>query len=405
MFGINANGQGISSHLITEFARALQARSTLIINESKAAADALTVCPNVIFRMKDTTGLMDDDHAHEKHDPAAFVDLLHRLAPEGAGLYLGNEPGSGNLSKLNEWTLRAVDRCVAYGRRPYSFNFEVTHPRGGANDWRKLRPAALTTVQAGGEVCIHIYINRTVAQSAEAFQVVNECRDALGDVPICVTEYGIAINYDPYVGWMGQMSQEAVIEQGVLGLRKVNDPTIDFLWFIFGRWDANPSFAITHAETIQQGMMNYNRSAGMAFDWGAQLSNQRVKLVNAASVNFRNAPSKSGAVIASLKGGEVVRRWTNTLAADGERWWKMQLADGRTGYASSQYVNFENAVPTPPDGALLSLALTADEVQQLISKENEVANLHRQAGALNNAIATNSEERAAVYQKALDRLR
>lgn len=361
MFTINCNGQGISSHLITGLCKRLGSRSVTLLNEPKAAAELQTFVPFVTYRMIDKgpgAGIKDDDYAQNHHDPVLFVNARHTEAPRGCALYLTNEPGDGNLDNLNDWTLRAVDRCVQLGRKPVPFNFQVLAPRGGVRDWKKVRPAGLAALQAGGRIGIHIYINGKVKNSLDALHVVEDVKEVFGDdTPIEVTEYAIAINYDPHIGYVGHMSEAQAVAECVEGIERIGDPRINYHWFIFGIWNANPSFAITNATVIQEGMVAYNEGVRMGqptpqpVDYGVKIERGIARMldngtgIKAAAVHVRQLPSASAASYGTLKEGMVAAYWdTPRIAPDGKLWWQVQLEDGRIGYMSAGWVRFE---PSP----------------------------------------------------------
>src|SRR5690554_3985374 len=127
VIGMNIRGGGFSNEnvahwIITE----LKPRSVIVINEAKLAAMLVGQVERVIFRMKDTTGIKDDDSAYTNHSPITFVDALHTLAPAGCWLYLGNEFGSDNLPQQDAWTYEAVQRCVHHKRKP-AVHAQYTH--------------------------------------------------------------------------------------------------------------------------------------------------------------------------------------------------------------------------------------------------------------------------------------
>ncbi|GEM_PF-5199226 len=90
------------------------------------------VSPNTLYIFRDVLPQGGtDDHIYERIDPVAYVDHLHRRAPAGAAIYLGNEPF--DLGRINQWTLPALDRCDQLGRRGVVLNLSPGRPEPG--DW------------------------------------------------------------------------------------------------------------------------------------------------------------------------------------------------------------------------------------------------------------------------------
>jgi hypothetical protein len=212
--GLNVRGGGLSNDNVAAFVHQLQPRATLVINESKLAAMLVGSVPRTIFRMKGNAGIIDDDMAFEKHNPILFADALHALAPVGCWLYGGNEFGSEQLDRQNDWTLRFVERCAQLGRKPLVHNNAMQHPSSGVAGWNKLKSSSEAARQAGGGVGPHIYYYPTIATEYQrrprhSFMVLDELRQVFGaDLSIVISEFGYAEGYDPHKGYQGFLPEE-----------------------------------------------------------------------------------------------------------------------------------------------------------------------------------------------------
>lgn len=362
--GGNINGQAISADLVTSWTSQSNSRTHQIINEGKLAALVQAHTPRVIYRMKGNAGIVDDDHAHEKHDPREFARVESILAPEGCYLSGGNEPGSASLAKLNNWTLQFVDECVKLHRKPVVFNNFVFHPTQGAAGWRIIKPAAQAALQAGGAIGVHIYFDVHVAQSHAAFRVLDDVHEVLGDVPIIVTEYGCAPGYDAFRGWQFAYGEDEYADELIAGVEQHGGANIDWLVYIYGLWAEARSYEITHAETVKRRITEFNRQM-VEIDYGTRQPSGKVKLLrNASRVNFRETPM-NGKVIAVLTGGEECAFW-DRIGSNG--WRKLEI-DGKVGYASSEFVTFDGVVETNPP----PIAIPLPEIDPSASERKNLA--------------------------------
>lgn len=211
-----AGDRGLSEAQIALEAAKLGARYHLVMN-NPGLANALKTAGQVIYRHWE-----DDDNVQNKADPNARVELLHRLAPPGTLLYLGNEPGEADparkldLGHLARWTLIALQRCTALGRRGVFFNFAVGNPEPG--DWAVLNAnGVLDYAYAHGHLLgLHQYFDKTIT-TGFPYLVGRErdVRSLLGPrcPEIVITELACAVDLDPYKGWRKALTSEAYAAQ------------------------------------------------------------------------------------------------------------------------------------------------------------------------------------------------
>jgi hypothetical protein len=341
--GSNINGQGISADLITPYTAQSHSRTQLVINESKLAALIQTHTPRVIYRMKGDAGIVNDDHAHEHHDPREFARVQNILAPPGCWVYGGNEPGSATLDKLNNWTLAYVEECVKFSRKPVVFNNFVFHPTQGAAGWRIIEPSALAALQAGGAIGVHIYFDTRVSASASAFRVIDDVHEVHGDVPIVVTEYGCAVGYDAFRGYKGTLDEDQYANELIAGVEAHGGQNIDWLVYIDGLWAEGRSYEILHAYRLKQRLAEYNRMTQA--NYGTRIERGLVILKGTSTLNVRPIPGTSQAAIGQLKGGELLPYWSQPVNG----WLQIEYT-GRVAYISDQYADITAAPidPTPP---------------------------------------------------------
>lgn len=329
--GLNILGQGISAENVVAYARHIQSRTCVVIDEWKLAAQLLPVVPRVIFR------LSDDDNAHLRFDPVQFADTLHHVAPAGCLLYGGNEPGSSTLQELNDWTLRFVERCKQVGRKPVIFNNYVYHPIQGYAGWLTLKPAVMAAKAIGGSVGIHVYFDETIDASAGAFAAISHVRAACGaDVFVDVTEYGCAVDYDPYKGYQTVYSPDVHNQQCEIGIRRYGAYNTDWQLFVAGNWNATPTFDVMpYPHEVRNKMAALNAEPRTApappvtstcpdpATLGAVIDGVVTK-VNASWVNIRKSCNASSEDIGDLRLGDKVRFRSNATAKlNGYTWYRI----------------------------------------------------------------------------------
>src|SRR5690606_23682150 len=113
-----------------------------------------------------------DNNADEWYDPVDFVNRIHAEAPNGAILALANEMWCNTpdtMRRMNDWTVKALQRCNELGRKAGIFSISVWNPDPAL--WQYARPA-LELAKAGGHLLLlHEYWGRN--RDTNALSAVN----------------------------------------------------------------------------------------------------------------------------------------------------------------------------------------------------------------------------------------
>jgi hypothetical protein len=348
--GLNIRGGGFSNEIVASYVlNELKPRSTLVINESKLAAMLVGGVPRLIYRMKDTSGVKDDDGAFSKHSAVTFADALHHLAPPGAWLYGGNEFGSDRLREQDEWSLRFVERCAFHGRKPLIHNNYMQHPLQGAFGWQQLRASTEAAIQAGGGVGPHLYYYGTIGQERErrprnSFMVLDELRHTFGgDLPIILTEFGYAEGYDPHAGYKGRISEERYADDTAQAANICRQFDADLLVYLVSEpnteWEA---FNVHEAEVYKRRIAEFNRSIPVTqTNWQPR----RIVPTGNFNVNIRASASATAPIVGRVPAGGVVADLDTNTEWSGE-WHRVRL-NGVIGFVSAAFVTVER-IPDPP---------------------------------------------------------
>lgn len=153
LFGLHIEGNtGAGREEPTAYANRLRGAYATVVNDPEQARLLMALGVTVFYRVK--TDDWNDDHAHLNiHNPAAFARHLHEQAPAGAVLYSCNEPGNGDLVKLNDWHIAFIDEAERLGRKVIAFNFSFGTPEH--EDWDALAPAMRRLVDGGHWIGVH----------------------------------------------------------------------------------------------------------------------------------------------------------------------------------------------------------------------------------------------------------
>lgn len=302
----------------------MEASLHVVLDDPKEIGPLQAAGCTVIFRRT------SDDHAYEKYDPVAFVQMLHALAPAGAWLHLGNEPGRGNLPKLNTWTLAALTECRRLGRVGVAFNFSTGEPE--EVEWALLNPCLDYIVATGQWVGLHEYYLNTIEQGI-ADQHVKRCyvlRRLRPTINIVMTEIGMVTGlvwvngvwmYNPNAGWQAGSSAEAAGTQAAKGIlevwSKINAPVTNFLE---GFWDRTPTFDTRGQAVFFQKVRDANRIVKQG---SVPMSGKKTVTITSGVplVNIRALPSTAGRILLQIPSGTVVFA-LNQQIEDGRQTWQ-----------------------------------------------------------------------------------
>lgn len=321
--------QGISLEQVIVPARAVKARTHVVIDETKVLADYLAFTPRLIYRRS------DDDHAHEKSDATRFVEEMHAVTPPGVILHLGNEPGRGSLDALNNWSLEAMKACDRLERKGVIFNFETGNPE--PSDWPRLSGAVQYAYDHGHFVGLHEYFDVAVARSLKwhvgRFKFLI---NAFGtNTPrIIITELGCAVNYNPYAGWQTVHVQETYAPEIDAAMAEYATYDIDALVYLLGYWDKSATFDCRGQQVIFDRMTAINTRTQEEDEvavWG--LKRVQTKTAGAA-INMRSEPKLTAPVLRTVKTGDYLRPYGTPVNANGHSWQRVNDENCKTGWVS-----------------------------------------------------------------------
>lgn len=368
--GFNATPQGLSGdNLLGYLLNDVQIQTATIINEAKVAEALGARIPGCVYRLKGAG--FNDDSAYSNFDPVAFANTLHALAPPGCWLYGGNEFGSANLGKQDDWTNRFVERCAQLPdplsptkhRRPMVHNQFTQHPESGIVGWQQLKSSTLAAMQAGGGVGPHCYWRTTPAgeravTGRNAFMAFDELRQIHGEALIIFsTEFAYDRSFGE--GYVGRLSDENYAAQCLEAAQLAWDEWRVFVHFygLFppgSEWDRK-GFNLWFNETIKPKLAAWNRSRDMGFqtmvqwqtiDWGTQ--KQGIARI-AQTINIRALPDENSADVGDLHDGDVVTYFSSPYqATTGQKylWYKLLVGNVEQFVAKVSGLHFE-AVGNP----------------------------------------------------------
>lgn len=315
---------GSSEQLINGDALSMEAALHVVLDDPKPIPVLQAAGSTVIFRRA------SDDHAHENTDPLAFVAALDAQAPPGAWLHLGNEPGRGNLSKLNDWTLVALKECRKRGRIGVAFNFSTGEPE--RDEWAALTPAIAYAIATGQWVGVHEYYLHSIERGINE-QHVGRCRVLRSLYPtlnICLTEVGMVTGlvnvngvwmYNPNAGWQAgtvtAAEAGAEVAKGVLTVwSKIGAPVTNFLE---GHWDRTTTFNTAGQAEFFKPIREANRQVRKGT---VSMEGQKTVTITSSSpvVNVRALPSTSGKILIQIPTGAVVFALNQQVQAGGHLW-------------------------------------------------------------------------------------
>lgn len=336
--GVNIRGGGLSNENVATFVEQLTPRAALVINEAKLAAMLVGFVPRTIFRMKGNAGILDDDMAFDKHSPVLFAEALHNLAPPGCWVYGGNEFGSEQLEKQNDWTLRFVERCVQLGRKPLVHNQSLQHPLSGRTGWQILKSSAEAAQQAGGGIGPHVYYYPFIGhewerQPRNSFMVLDEVRDVFGvDMPLVISEFGYAEGYDPYKGYHGFLPEEDYADEHERLASIAQKYDADFLTYgIFPPGTEWENFNIWLADAwLKPRMVLMNQLVEVPMGVNDMVYVRKPDVTY--SLNIRATPSVAAEIVGSVAPTELVI----LLEANVDQGWVKIRRSNLVGYVSLQ---------------------------------------------------------------------
>ena len=274
----------MSNDNIAAYTRQLNPHTCVVINNNKLAAMLLAQGINVIYRHKSDQPNGNDDDGHLRYDPIQFVMKRNLEAPPGAIIHLTNEPGTGDLDKLNKWTLDAMKYCDLIGRKACIINFATGNPQ--KNHWDILMPSIEYAVKNGHWIGHHDYFDITVDRSLK-YHVGRALPFAarVGGNWV-ITELGCAINYHPERGWSwaGAMSQEAYALELLRAAQIYWLHNIPVCIYSYGDWH---NFGIEDAPILKSRLVDYGNRLPVEDPSNAKTT-AKVNLRSTSSVNIGN---------------------------------------------------------------------------------------------------------------------
>lgn len=252
--GLNILGdRGLSNDNVAAYARDLNPHTCVVINNNKLAAMLLAQGVKVIYRHKSDQPNGNDDDAHLRYNPIDFVNKRNLEAPPGAIIHLTNEPGTGDINKLNQWTLEAMKHCDTIGRKACILNFATGNPQ--PHHWDMLRDSLTHAALHGHIIGHHDYFDVTVDRSLKYH--VGRCLPAVAKYggQWAITELGCAVNLHPERGWQGALSEEAYAIELWRAAQIYWLMDIPVCIYSYGPWH---NFSIDGASTLKRRLVEYN---------------------------------------------------------------------------------------------------------------------------------------------------
>lgn len=340
----------------------------------------------------------EDAELHLKWTPQQFAAAYLNNVPSGIVVQVLNEPnGYDQLPKLATWCAAVMALAAQRNARVAIVNFGVGHPTetfGTQLDdlWRAFQQYPQHILG------LHEYFQSD--PTAEPYRtgrfkgiLARFAQLGIAAPQIVITEAGRDVGGGINDGWRA-VFDEATYATKLIQQASVYKDTSVIGMCVFcygvgagGHWR---SFDIENALTVLREMKEYNERhrtvTWQSFNWGAEIPDQVVKVT--AQINVRQQPNANSLDVGDLKGGEVVTRWTNTLAKDNllnpdkrYDWVRINLPSVGVCYAAKiGGLEFAAAVPPPPDPFPGNPA-EADNLR-LVFKAFEVAADQTMAGLL-----------------------
>lgn len=397
IYGFNVTDFGMSRDNIVADVRACAGAWVLVRNSPELARMcAVDLGMNVVYRV---TGDDEFDRPLERHPR----DLAEERISQVSGLprvwiHALNEVRPSQAQNL--WTLEFMRTCEKHNRRAVVLNY-ATHR--SALEWEMSRPVLEHAIREGHAVGIHVYLNDS-GQDSGAWEW-RRWQSELGGLWIATEFAYIRDVRDAYKGWRGTIAEAHYASFLRKYAHEFTARRMPALLFSYEHWPLtsegrSTGFGIFDARQLLASIASINRentwsSPMAAFNWGASSERTVTALRDGVQyVNIRIQPTTASTIVGQLRVGDKKQVSANTLRADGWDWQRIEHA-GAHAYVASNLITWNDVSAPPPPvppvdpDALFAIALTADEVQQLI-------NLHRQQAMGHNAIAD-------IYAVALSR--
>lgn len=280
--GLNILGdRGMSNDNIAAYTRQLKPHTCVVINNNKLAAMLLSQGITVIYRHKSDQPNGNDDDAL-KYDPIQFVMKRNLEAHPGAIIHLTNEPGTLELSKLNDWTLQAMRYCDLIGRKACILNLATGNPE--KHHWEILMPSLVYAADNGHIIGHHDYFDLTVDRSLKYH--VGRAIPIMGKVggKWAITELGCAVGYHPERGWQGGLSQEAYSLEILRAAQIYWLHNVPVCVYSYGSWH---NFGIEDASLLKMRLIEYSNRLPVEDPSNARTF-ARVNLRSSKSISMGN---------------------------------------------------------------------------------------------------------------------
>lgn len=327
MIGLNILGdRGVSEQEIVNAASMMRASYYVVMNNPSLAAKIQSLgFTTVIYREQN-----DDDNAQDRTDPVEFVRRRHQLAPQGAAIYLGNEPYP--TVKLATWTLAAMQECDRLNRRGVILNFSTGNP--SRNVWSTFDAVIAYAFAHGHILGLHEYFDVNwrkdytyhVGRFLDVFSAFGR------SVPkIVITELGCCVGFEPHRGykWNGSMTDAAY--GGALNeiANMVYTPyNVDACIFAYGSSSDDWGTFKPEPKVVEIVSANNVQSNPIS-----QPIDGIVSYTAASITNIRSQPATSSAIIGQLVRDQRVKFYEQTVAGESGQWWKLSP----NGYAANVY--------------------------------------------------------------------
>lgn len=303
-----------------EYHREVKPAVSLVFLEPGWVEPLRQVSPETLFIYRH----WPDDHVYDLYSPEEFVDMLHRIAPPGCALYLGNEPG--NMERTSSWSISALNRCDSLNRTGVVANLAYGWPPEDA--WGKSLNPLLRRVSGTRHIIgLHEYwhnkdlgIGFWVDRVRHLFATSRA--QGLQDPKVVITEMGATNNGDPYAGWKrAGLSSQEYLNQLLYIFDNVYNKYPTLLGANIFSWGTWNGFEIHQDQIIINGLKNW-RPKPMTNTVPTRKPIKYVAEVQELSGdwNVRAGVGTSSLVVGKLQNGDFVEVTLGQGTANGYQW-------------------------------------------------------------------------------------
>lgn len=320
----------------------------VVLNNPNLAAE-LTSYTTVIVRR------FPDDNAQNSTNGAEFVYARAADVPQGAYLYLGNEPGKEAAARLNTWTLEALTAAEQLGIKCCILNWATGNPEPA--DWDTVAPCVQHAVKGGHLIGVHEYWMNTPNQPPSYPYHVGRCFDAVKRFGgrWVVTETGANKDKgggqpDPYAGWRTFLNEQMYAAHAAVLAPLYAERGIGACFFSYPDWDGH-GFGVDAAPTFLNALASQNAAHPIQEQppvtvYPIGTNPQQMKVNQPNGVTLRATPSTGGAKLTAIpKDAEATVYAQPVINADGYSWqrvtwqgqqgWCAMFIDGRPSFVAA----------------------------------------------------------------------